>query len=179
MVDRGAVVQVVGDEMADRVRIGGDDREKFIQLHPLDGLVDQQRFREQSKDGTKSGAHIEDQERYDDDDQVGKKQCGRNIHRRIFPDDHGDDVGAAAGCIFEKEHGSCDRREQDRETELQHDLVRERVRHREQFFKNVQQSGRQYGHICSLQSEVLSEKRKAHHEQKQVDDQVDLRRGEG
>ena len=53
------------------------------------------------------------------------------------------------------------------------------MRHREYFFKNVQQNGRQHSDIGGLQSEVFPKERESYNEQKQVDDQVDLRGGEG
>ena len=50
-----AVIEILCDEIADRLRIVGDNRKKFIQLHPLNRFVNQQCFRHQTENRTKSG----------------------------------------------------------------------------------------------------------------------------
>ena len=50
-----AVIEILCDEIADRLRIVGDNRKKFIQLHPLNRFVNQQCFRYQTENRTKSG----------------------------------------------------------------------------------------------------------------------------
>ena len=97
------MIEILCDEIADRLRVVGDNRKKFIQLHPLNRFVNQQCFCYQTENRTKTGQGIENQESKDDNDEVGHQQGSGDIHRRVFFDNHGDDVRAAAGGIFEKQ----------------------------------------------------------------------------
>ena len=69
------------DEITDRLRIAGNDREKFVELHTLNRLVDQKRFCQKSQNRAKPGQRVKNKEGYDNNDQIRGQQCCRNIHR--------------------------------------------------------------------------------------------------
>ena len=96
MIDCSTSVQILHDEIGDFLRFVGNDSEIFVQLHPLNRLIDQQRLGHKTQHRAEACGNIKYHKGNNNDETVYKKQCTRNIHRRILFNDHRNNIRTAA-----------------------------------------------------------------------------------
>ena len=96
MIDRSTSVQILHDKIGNFLRFAGNDGEIFVQLHSLNRLIDQQRLGHKTQHRAEACGNIKYHKGNNNDETVHKKQCTGNIHGRILPDDHRNNIRTTA-----------------------------------------------------------------------------------
>ena len=129
------------NKFCDFVRCRRDDHKALAAVQAVHHGLHKIRFDEHSDYGAKSGFGVEHKERRGDNEPIRNQHAHADIGARIFPENKRENVRAAgASAALEYQRGA-DCAEQTRKNQFQHDLLRKRLRHRIQPFKQIDGAG--------------------------------------
>jgi len=179
-VNRCAADELIGDVFADGSGIGADDGEYLAEIDSLDDTVDDKALCGQTAYGVQTGCGTEEEECGDGNHNIHKHQSCTDIETGVFLNDHGDDVGTAAGCIAVKKDGGRKSGKSNRKDQFQERFFSQRCAHGEKKFHGTGGEGNYHGDICCFCAEGSAEHHNTEEHQREIEDQVEgcLRQGE-
>ena len=176
--DGGAPAQGLGDVFGDHLGVVGDDHEGLVAVEGLDDAVHQHRLEHQAQQGAEAGGDVEDHQGGGGDEHVGAEEGHTHVQAGELLEDHGGDVGAAAGGVQVEEDAGPQGGEEDGEEELQDELIGEGARQGEDPLEDLDLQGVEDGAVDGAEAEALVQQEEAQQQEEEVDDAVVDRRRE-
>ena len=178
ITDRGAAVQLMYDKITDWLRPAAEYVKILGQVQAFDKVVHQHRAERQSQAGVQPHLHVKHEKSGYRDRHVGQHQCPADVNAGILFQDHGYDICAAAGSPDIEQHRGSESRKHDREDHLQQRLVRKRLMHGPDPFKQGQQDREQDAAVSGLRHELPPQDHGSQHQQDHVCRKRKIRRGD-
>ena len=160
--------------------VGCHDGADLAQADVFNGTVHHEALAHQAEDAVKAGAHAEPPGRRQHDEDIAHHQGLADLHRGIFCQNEGHNIGAAGGCA-DVEHDGCTQSGQEhREHQVQHGIAAHGQVRGVEPLADRDEEGQRKGRIDGPAHALDAQKDEAQHHQRQVDDpheaaHVDLR----
>ena len=167
---RGGAVHVVDDEVQNGLWVRGHNGAHLAQADVFNGTVHHKALADQAQDAVQAGAHAEAPGGGQHDEDVAGHQGLADLHRGIFGQDQGHNVGAAGGCTDVKHDGRTQRGQEHRKHQVQHGIAAHGHTRGVQPLAQRHEKGQGKGRIDGPAHALYAEEHKPQHHQHQVDD---------
>src|SRR5699024_7867019 len=124
------------------------------------------------------GLDIKDEKADERDQRIGDHQGASDIKAGIFFQDHGNDIGSAAGSADVEQDGGSERRKRDGKAELQHGLVSQRAVHGPDALHGREREGEQDAAVGCLRRKFFAENEKSDDQQEHACHKVEIAGGD-
>ena len=167
---RGRTVHLLDDEVQNGLGVGRHDGAHLAQADVFNGTVHHKALADQAQDTVQAGAHAKAPGGGQHDEDVAGHQGLADLHRGIFGQDQGHNVGAAGGCTDVKHDGRTQRGQEHRKHQVQHGIAAHGHTRGVQPLAHRHEKGQGKGRINGPAHALYAEEHEPQHHQHQVDD---------